>query len=101
MPKILDNGRFRVYIFANDDNPHHLPHCHVYWDGNDHASVVSLPDLGMIVGETLPRTARRFLRANLAVLMAEMATPESVRGVECEKSTGPSGHAFRVCKPCG
>ena len=46
MPKILDSGKFRVYIYANDDNPHHLPHCHVYWDGNDHASVVSLPDLG-------------------------------------------------------
>jgi hypothetical protein len=29
MPKILDNGKFRVYIYANDDNPHHLPHCHV------------------------------------------------------------------------
>lgn len=30
MPKILDNGKFRVYVYANDDNPHHLPHCHVY-----------------------------------------------------------------------
>lgn len=29
MPKILDNGTFRVYVFANDDNQHHLPHCHV------------------------------------------------------------------------
>jgi hypothetical protein len=50
MPKILDNGKFRVYVYANDDNPHHLPHCHVYWNGNDHASVVSLPDLGLIAG---------------------------------------------------
>jgi hypothetical protein len=39
MPKILDNGKFRVYVYANDDNPHHLPHCHVYWDGDDRASV--------------------------------------------------------------
>ena len=70
MPKILDNGKFRVYVYANDDNPHHLPHCHVYWDGDDHASVVSLPDLVVIVGDTLPRAARRYLRANVDVLMA-------------------------------
>jgi hypothetical protein len=70
MPKILDNGKFRVYVYANDDNPHHLPHCHVYWNGDDHASVVSLPDLVVIAGEALPRAARRYLRANVDVLMA-------------------------------
>ncbi len=43
MPKILDNGTFRIYVYANDDNPHHLPHCHVYWNGQDHASVVFCP----------------------------------------------------------
>jgi hypothetical protein len=68
MPKILDNGTFRVYIYANDDNPHHLPH--VYWDGDDQASVVSLPDIGVIAGAALPRAARRFLRANVDVLVA-------------------------------
>ena len=67
MPKILDNGRFRVYVYANDDNPHHLPHCHVYWDGFDRAGVVSLPDLGVIVGDTLPRAARRLLRDRIAI----------------------------------
>jgi len=70
MPKILDNGTFRVYVYANDDNPHHLPHCHVYWDANNRASVVSLPDLVVIVGDALPRPARRYLRANVDVLMA-------------------------------
>jgi hypothetical protein len=70
MPKILDNGKFRVYVYANDINPHHLPHRHVYWDGNDHSSVVSLPDLIVIVGEPLPRSARRYLRANIDVLLA-------------------------------
>ncbi|MBI3821726.1 MAG: DUF4160 domain-containing protein [Planctomycetes bacterium] len=70
MPKILDNGRFRVYIYANDDNPHHLPHCHVYWDGDDKASVVSLPDLAVIAGDDLPKAARRFLQANVSILMA-------------------------------
>jgi hypothetical protein len=70
MPKVLDNGTYRVYVYANDDNPHHLPHCHVYWDGNDHASVVSLPDLVVIAGEALPRAARRFLRANVDLLLA-------------------------------
>jgi Domain of unknown function (DUF4160) len=69
MPKILDNGTYRVYIYANDDNPHHLPHCHVYWDGRDHASVVSLPDLVEIIGDRLPRAARRLLEENVDVLM--------------------------------
>lgn len=57
MPKILDNGKFRVYVYASDDNPHYLPHCHVYWNGNDHASVVSRPDLAVVAGEALPRAA--------------------------------------------
>ena len=58
MPRILDNGKLRVYVYANDDNPHHLPHCQVYWNGDDHASVVSLPDLMVIAGEALSRAAR-------------------------------------------
>jgi Domain of unknown function (DUF4160) len=66
---VLDNGTFRVYVYANDDHPHHLPHCHVYWDGNDYASVVGLPDLIVIVGERLPRQARKYLRDNITVLM--------------------------------
>ena len=70
MPKVLDNGTFRVCIYANDDNPHHLPHCHVYWDGNDYASVVSLPDLEVIVGDVLPRKGRRFLESNVEALVA-------------------------------
>ena len=70
MPKILDNGKYRVYVYANDDNPHHLPHCHVYWDGSDRASVVGIPDLVVIVGDPLPRTARRLLRDNMDLLLA-------------------------------
>ncbi len=70
MPKILDNGTYRVYVYGNDSNRHHLPHCHVYWDGNDHASVVGLPDLIVIAGDAVPRRARRLLRANVDVLMA-------------------------------
>jgi hypothetical protein len=75
MPKILDNGKFRVYVYANDDNPYHLPHCHVYWDANDHTSVVSLPDLGLIVGDALPRAAKQYLRANLDYLVAAWRRP--------------------------
>lgn len=70
MPKILDNGTYRAYVYANDDNPHHLPHCHVYWNGDDRASVVSLPDLGVIVGDALPRALRHLLQANVDDLMA-------------------------------
>ena len=70
MPKILDNGRFRVYVYAKDVNPHHLPHCHVYWYGDEHASVVGLPDLDVIAGDSLPRAARKYLRDNVEALMA-------------------------------
>jgi hypothetical protein len=58
-------------VYANDDNPHHLPHCHVYWNGNDHAGVVSLPDLNIIVGEQPPRRARKLLAENVGVLIAQ------------------------------
>jgi hypothetical protein len=34
MPKILDNGRFRVYVYANDDNRHHLRRGYGIWSGN-------------------------------------------------------------------
>ncbi len=71
MPKVLDTGKYRVYLYANDNNPHHLPHCHVYGDGFDKASVVSLPDLNVIVGHSLPRTARRLLVENVALLVAQ------------------------------
>ena len=69
MPKVLDNGTFQVYVYANDDNPHHLPHCHVYWDGHERASVVTLPDIGMLAGDELPRKARRYLKTNVDILL--------------------------------
>jgi hypothetical protein len=71
MPKVLDNGTYRVYIYANDTNPHHLPHCHVYWNGDERASVVSLPDLTVIVGDMLPKAARRLLANNVTLLVAQ------------------------------
>ena len=68
--KILDNGTFRVYVYANDDSPHHLAHCHVYWDGHDHASVVSLPDLAL---RQLRRRGRPFLVGLLDSVRADPA----------------------------
>ena len=74
MPKVLDQGPYRVYVYPNDDNPHHLPHCHVYWNGDDRASVVSLPDLTVIAGDALPRDARRLLAANVDLLSSKWQT---------------------------
>ena len=82
MPKVLDNGTFHIYVYPNDANPHHLPHCHVYWDGFDRASVVSLPDLGILVGEPLPRKARRFVRDNMDALVAAWNQMNPERGEE-------------------
>lgn len=71
MPKLLDDGTHQVYVYANDSNPHHLAHCHVYWDGHDCSSVVSILDLSVIVGDRLPRAARRLLAANVPLLLAQ------------------------------
>jgi hypothetical protein len=116
MPKILDNGTFWVYIYANDDNPHHLPHCHVYWDRDDHASVVSLPDLVVIVGEALPSSSAPLPSGECRCPRGCLAAAEplsrkrqssisrkrqtSMRGGGNAKELGPGGHAVRVRQVC-
>ena len=71
MPKVLDDGTYRVYVYANDSSPHHLSHCRVYWEGDERSSVVSLPDLGLIAGDRLLRAGRKLLVANVALLLAQ------------------------------
>jgi hypothetical protein len=64
VPCIVRDGKFSIYVYARDHPP---PHCHVYWNGNK-AAVVDLMSLQVIVGDRLPRQAKRLVGANLSNL---------------------------------
>lgn len=64
MVKVVERGRFRVYVFDERGQPHHLPHCHVLW--SDGKSVVSIDDLAVLAGNTLPAAARALLQEHQA-----------------------------------
>ena len=66
--KVLDDGRFSVYVYREIEQPHHLPHCHVRWA--DGETVVALPLLQVIVGDPLPTTARQLLLDELEEVCA-------------------------------
>jgi hypothetical protein len=63
-PCIVRDGKFSIHVYARDHPP---PHCHVYWNGNK-AAVVDLMSLQVIVGDRLPRQAKRLVGANLSNL---------------------------------
>jgi hypothetical protein len=67
VPRILDNGTYKVCVYAADHPP---PHCHVYWDGNKSASI-DLATVLKIAGDRVPREAISFIRANAGLLLAE------------------------------
>jgi hypothetical protein len=43
MVRVVVQGRFRVYVYAEGGQPHHLPHCNVRWPDGD--AQVALDDL--------------------------------------------------------
>jgi len=57
--KVVERGRFRVYVYSEQGQRHHRPHCHVYWDGT--SSVVGLVDYAVLRGAPLPRRARQLV----------------------------------------
>jgi hypothetical protein len=58
MVKVVERGRFKVYIYETGGR-HHLPHCHVRWSDGD--TSIALPGLTVIEGDPLPRVARKLL----------------------------------------
>ena len=59
--KIADDGRYKVYIYANDHNP---PHCHVICsDGEE--QLITIPDLKVLIGADLNRQVKNLLIENL------------------------------------
>lgn len=59
----LAYGKFSVWVYAEADQPHKLPHCHVKWSDGDAA--VSLPSLLEIAGAELPKPAKKLLADHL------------------------------------
>lgn len=55
MVLVLRRGRFKVYVYDETGGRRHLPHRNVRWsDGN---AQISLPDLDLLAGTSLPREA--------------------------------------------
>jgi hypothetical protein len=61
--RVVQRGRFSVYVYAEAGQPHHQPHCHVYW--RDGESVVDLVRLSVLAGQPLPPAARELIRDHL------------------------------------
>jgi len=59
----LAYGKFSVWVYAEADQPHKLPHCHVKWSDGD--TVVALPTLLRIAGTELPARAPKLLEDHL------------------------------------
>lgn len=68
MVRVVVQGRFRVYVYAEGGQPHHLPHCNVRWPGGD--AQVSLRSLSVLAGDPLPHEARQLLARHLDAIIA-------------------------------
>jgi hypothetical protein len=66
--KVAERGGYRVYVYREVGQPHHLPHCNVRWADGD--TQVELPTLREIIGTPLPRVARQLLVDELGALIA-------------------------------
>jgi hypothetical protein len=68
MLRVVVQGRFRVYVYAEGGQPHHLPHCNVRWP--DGEAQVSLRTLSVLAGDRLPREAHMLLVRHQAKIAA-------------------------------
>jgi len=66
MPTVVREGSIRVRVHSEENEPHHLPHCHVDWP-NGRASI-SLPRLILLDGTELTRQARRVVEDNMEAI---------------------------------
>lgn len=53
MVRVATFGNFAVYVYAESNQPHHLPHCNVRWPDGD--AQLALPSLDLIVGDAVPK----------------------------------------------
>jgi hypothetical protein len=80
MVRVAQRGRFAVYVYSEKGQRHHEPHCHVVW--SDGAASVSLLSRERLIGDPLPRGARRLVDDSLAALKAEWNRLNPGRPVE-------------------
>ena len=66
--KFAERGVYRVYVYREVGQPHHLPHCNVRWPNGD--TQVELPTLREIIGTPLPKAARQLVADELLALVA-------------------------------
>ena len=66
--RVLTSQPFGVHVYAEAGQPHNLAHCQVRWSG--HSTQVALPLLEVIVGDKLPRRARKLLEDHLDEIVA-------------------------------
>ncbi len=52
MVRVVSQGRYRIYVWAEEGVRHHRPHCHVEWA--DGRCVVALDTLDVLAGHATP-----------------------------------------------
>ncbi|HZQ35522.1 MAG TPA: DUF4160 domain-containing protein [Dehalococcoidia bacterium] len=67
MPAVLRFGPYMVYIYADDTDRHHLPHCHVRRAGD--TAVVELRQM-QVIGGVVTQRVLTYLREHRAELVA-------------------------------
>lgn len=63
MVKVVQRGRFGVYVYVERGQRHHKAHCHVQWP--DGAAVVGLRQRERLAGDELPAAAWDLVRESL------------------------------------
>ena len=61
MVRVVQQGRFSVYVYVETGGRHNLPHCHLRW--SDGESQIALPSLRLLNGSVPPAAARDLLEA--------------------------------------
>ncbi len=79
MVRVVVEGRFRVYVYAEGGQPHHLPHCNVRWPDGDAQG--SLRTLSVLAGRPLPSEARLLLVQHLDAIVVAWNTLNPGRSV--------------------
>ncbi len=67
MVRVVTQGRYRVYVYAEVGGQRHAPHCHVEWA--DGSCVIDLDTLVVLRGQ-VSRTAVDLVRDHLGALRA-------------------------------
>ena len=62
--KVTENGRFGVYVYANEHPP---PHCHLRYGNGDDISVL-LPTMVPMYGAVIDKKDKEFLVKNIKII---------------------------------